>query len=419
MSLIRLTGAGPPLPTSAAVPSGQVPFSKLIAKVKILTVMIDLIERSGELKSELVEFARRPRYDEAFRQVLTAHHPAGRVIQDGELIDVLDRLVLQHRLRKGQTILEQFVASRPDLLAHEREMLLAWRDVVEGIFEVVCREGEVLVVTNLVDELTYRVRSNMGGEVFRCLRPGSYMLARLVPFGSEWLVSGVVRPIDKGQRKMAYATAAELTMKCPRLLFRNPYYLERGWELQRKDRDRFVRFFGSDMAVVPGTEIAERMRQYQAFSRKEVLDEWEAGHEKGALRSHPLPEFDFPRDLVESGQVAMIYDETDGLGFFAGFGEFEQAFTDPTLLDEHLYLKRVADYLHDDSVSPLPFRRMAERHPGNATEVLRRVLRRKNFDWSRDGEKLMGQRKRTFFERAPMPSILPISPRLAPYIGSS
>ena len=55
----------------------------------------------------------------------------------------------------------------------------------------------------------------------------------------------------------------------------------------------------------------------------------------------------------------MIYDETDGLGFFAGFGEFEQAFNEPTLLEQHLYRKRVADYLDDDSVSPLPFRRMA------------------------------------------------------------
>ena len=138
-------------------------------------------------------------------------------------------------------------------------MLLGWRDVVEGIFEMVRRDGDVLIVTNLVDELTYQVRSNMGGHVFRALRPLSYVLARFVPMGSEWLVSGVMHPIDKGRRKIAYALAAELATKCPRLLFRNPYYLERGWELQRQDRDRFVRFFGSDMVVVPGTEIAERM----------------------------------------------------------------------------------------------------------------------------------------------------------------
>jgi hypothetical protein len=54
-----------------------------------------------------------------------------------------------------------------------------------------------------------------------------------------------------------------------------------------------------------------------------------------------------------------------------------------------------------------------------ASEVLRRALGRKSFDWQRDGEKPMRQRKRSFFERAPQPRILPISTRLAPYFSSS
>ncbi|MFZ2059125.1 MAG: hypothetical protein WAV54_17120 [Acidimicrobiales bacterium] len=80
------------------------------------------------------------------------------------------------------------MALRSDLSTPERDMLLGWRDVVEGIFEVVRRDGDDLVVTNLVDELTYRVRSNMGGEVFRLLRPGSYVLARFVPTVSQPVV---------------------------------------------------------------------------------------------------------------------------------------------------------------------------------------------------------------------------------------
>ena len=382
-----------------------------------MTATIDLVERSGELKAELIEFSRKPRYEQAFREVLSAYRGEGRVIGEGEFFDILDRLVLQHRLRSGQTIVEQFVASRSDLSASERDMLLGWRDVVEGIFEVVGRDGEVLIVTNLVDELTYRVRSNMGGEVFRALRPRSYVLARFVPMGSEWLVSGVMRPIDKGRRKVAYAIAAELATRCPELLFRNTSVLERGWELQRIDRDRFVRFFRTDMVLIEGTALAEQMRQFLAFSRREVLAQL-AAQESVSLAHNPLVEFDFPRDLTESGTVAVIYDETDGLGFFSGFGEFERAFTEPTLLDQRRYRQRVVDYLDDDSVSPVPFRRMAERDPFRASEVLRRVLDRKSFDWKRDGEKLMRQRKCTFFDRPPLPRVLPISNRLAPYVGS-
>ncbi len=365
----------------------------------------------------MIEFSRKPWYEQAFREVASAHLGEERVIGEGKLIDILDRLVLQHRLRNGQTIVEQFVASRSDLPAPERDMLLGWRDVVEGIFEVVRRDGDVLIVTNLVDELTYRVRSNMGGEVFRVLRPRSYMVARFVPMGSEWLVSGVIHPIARSGRKVAYAVAAELAMTCPEMLFRNPSLLERGWELQRSDRERFVRFFGTDMVLMPGTELAERMRQYAAFSRREVLAQL-AAQKSASLANRPLVEIDFPPDLVKSGTVAVIYDETEGLAFFGGFGEFERAFTEPTLLDQRRYRQRVLDYLDDDSVSPLPFRRMADRDPTRASEVLRRVLGRKSFDWQRDGEKLMRQRKRSFFDRAPLPRILPISARLAPYVGS-
>jgi hypothetical protein len=60
-------------------------------------------------------------------------------------------------------------------------------------------------------------------------------------------------------------------MKRPELRFRNPSLLERAWELQRRDRDRFVRFFGSDMVLIPGMELAARMREYLAFSRCEVV----------------------------------------------------------------------------------------------------------------------------------------------------
>ena len=274
-----------------------------------MTATMDLVERSGELKAELIEFARKPCYEQAFRQVASAHRLEGRVIGEGELIDILDRLVLQHRLRGGQTIVEQFVASRSDLPAPERDMLLGWRDVVEGIFEVVRRDGDVLIVTNLVDELTYRVRSNMGGDVFRVLRPHSYMIARFVPMGSEWLVSGVIHPISRGRREVVYAAAAELAMTCPELSFRNPSLLERGWKLQRSDRDRFVRFFGADMVLMPGTALAERMRQYAAFSRRDVLAQL-AAQKSASLANRPLVEISFPPDLVTSGSVAVIYDES-------------------------------------------------------------------------------------------------------------
>ena len=57
-------------------------------------------------------------------------------IDEGDAISTIDRFALQYRMRDGRTVVDRFVASRPDLDATDREMLLGWRDPVEGIFEI-------------------------------------------------------------------------------------------------------------------------------------------------------------------------------------------------------------------------------------------------------------------------------------------
>jgi len=382
-----------------------------------LVATLDLVARSGGLKSELLEFCRQPRYDAAFRDAFSAHGINVAPASTDQLINVLDYFVLQHRLRNGQTIVEQFVAARRDLPEPEREMLLGWRDVVEGIFEVARHDGSAIVVENLLDELTYRVRSNMGSNVFRPLHPGSFIVARLVPVGEEWLLSGATHPIAERGRDAVHKAAAELAMQQPKLVFRNPGKLDQAWELQRADRDRFVRFFGTDTVVIPGAQFGDRMRDYHAFSRREVLAELSARGRASKYAGRSLPDFDCPSALAESEAVGVVYDQDEGLSFFAGFGEFEEAFSDPSVLGRHQYRQRVLDYLDDDSVSPLPFRRLSERDPDRASEVFRRVLRRRDFNWHRDGEKLLRQRKAWFFDQPLLPRVLPISERLAPYVG--
>jgi hypothetical protein len=376
----------------------------------------DLVERSGTLKRELLEFAFHPRYRQALNAALSAQSAGGVVVADeDELVRTLDRFVLLHRLSNGRTVLEEFVAARNDLPEAEREMLLGWHDVVEGIFEVVRHDAGAMVVDNLVDELTYRVRSNMGMAVLRRLRPGSFVIGRLVPLGLLWLVSGALATYQKGAREALYETAAEMAQEHPRLAFRNPDRLRRAWEMQRSDRDRFVRFFGADIVVLPGSQLPDQMQDYYAFSRRETLAELAA---RGEVAEYPdqSTRFNWPLELVQPGSVAVIYDEAEGLGYFTGFDDFEQAFADPGVLSQPRYRQRVLDYLDDDSVSPLPFRRLAERDPDRASLVMQTVLRCSTFDWRRDGEGLMRERKSSFFQRAPLPCVLPVSRRLAPYV---
>jgi hypothetical protein len=124
--------------------------------------LASLIDRGAELKRALVDFALSPRCERHLeRFVLEATDP-WQELSEGEAIGVIDRFALQHRLPNGKTVLDQFLAARPDLTAADREMLRGWRDPVEGIFEIRRKDPDSLVLLNLIDDLEYQAYSNMG-----------------------------------------------------------------------------------------------------------------------------------------------------------------------------------------------------------------------------------------------------------------
>ncbi len=94
-----------------------------------MTVDDALLDRAGELKRDLVAFSRQPRYDSAFSEVLARHSDGSELLDEHRLMMLWDYFVLEHRLRNGRTIVEQFVDAHAELSRQEREMLLGWRDV--------------------------------------------------------------------------------------------------------------------------------------------------------------------------------------------------------------------------------------------------------------------------------------------------
>jgi hypothetical protein len=116
-----------------------------VGGVMQMAVDAALLDRAGELKRELVAFSQQPRYDRAFSEVLARHGGGSEVLDDHRLMMLWDYFVLEHRLRNGRTIVEQFVDAHAELSRQERDMLLGWRDVVQGPFEVQCRDGEELL----------------------------------------------------------------------------------------------------------------------------------------------------------------------------------------------------------------------------------------------------------------------------------
>jgi hypothetical protein len=151
---------------------------------------VDLVERAGELKPMLVEFAMSSRFDRELSAVIRRNFPDGVVTSEAAFSMVLDHFALQHRLRSGGTVLEAFVVAHPQLTDAERDMLLGWRDVVEGVFEIRGKDRDALLLFNFLDELTYRTRSNLGRRAFTPLKKHMIVVGRVVRAGQDWMVSG-------------------------------------------------------------------------------------------------------------------------------------------------------------------------------------------------------------------------------------
>jgi hypothetical protein len=90
-------------------------------------------------------------------------------------------------------------------------------------------------------------------------------------------------------------------------------------------------------------------------------------------------------------------------------------FVDPAVLRGRRF--KQLEYLDDDTVSPLPFRRLVERDPDKASTVFAKLLRRPGFDCGRDGEALMRQRKAAYFDNPVQPSITPLGERVVSYLS--
>jgi hypothetical protein len=196
-----------------------------------------LIERSAELKRDLVDFACSSRLE---RSLAAAMLEAGlEEVEEADAIGTIDRFALQYRLPDGKTVVDRFVASRPDLDAVDREMLLGWRDPVEGIFEIRGNGGDAIILLNLIDDLEYRTYSNMGRSALRRLPRGGFVHARLVPIRpmpDAWLVSGTMSPFPRSAGAQIARAAIEAATRQPELVFRNPEKVKQRWEQMRKDR---------------------------------------------------------------------------------------------------------------------------------------------------------------------------------------
>ncbi|GAA2249777.1 MULTISPECIES: hypothetical protein [Kitasatospora] len=375
----------------------------------------ELIERSAELKGELVAFAQSARFDRWLTPLLLEAAGPERRLDESEAIRIIDHFILRYRLPDGATVVDRFVAGRRDLSEGDREMLLGWRDPVEGIFEIRRKDGDGVVLLNLVDDMEYRTYSNVGRGAFHKASKGGFLLACLVPVHSAdgaWLISGAMSSYPRSSATEIAQAALQLATSHPELVFRNPEKMEQGWERMREDRAAFVEFCGADELVLPPAETEDRLNAYYRHRQEAAV----AGHPDRArgrrLPGLDFPAFELPQELADSDTIGVIYDEVDGLNFYADYGLLRDLFANPDLPGRRQHQDLLRTYLREESIAPLPIRRLAAAYPETVDAVFRKLLRKSGFTWSEDGEALLRRRKPWYYAQEPRPGVSVIGERL-------
>ena len=154
--------------------------------------------------------------------------------------------------------------------------------------------------------------------------------------------------------------------------------------------------------------------RFRTFEARDADGKTAADHSREMYGTEPPElEMEFPPNFLESETVGLIYDEVEGLNFYANYGQLADVFASPKLATQRDYRRAVLEYLKEPSISTLPFRRLAERNHEHASRVFQVVLKQPAFDWERDGEKLLRRYKKRWFEQPILPSITPVGDPLA------
>ncbi|WP_405012208.1 hypothetical protein [Kitasatospora sp. NBC_01539] len=375
-----------------------------------------LIERCSELKGELVAFARSARFDRWLTPLLLEGAGPERLLDEGEAIRITDHFILRYRLPDGSTVVDRFVAGRRDLTEADRAMLLGWRAPIEGIFEIQRKDGDAVVLLNLVDDLEYRTYSNVGRAAFRGVSAGGFLLACLVPVHSAegaWLISGAMSSYPKSSAGEIARAALQLATSHPELVFRNPEKIVQGWESMREDRAAFIQFCGSDELVLHPAEAEDRLNAYYRHRQEATAAERPDRARGRQLPGLAFPAFELPQALADSDTIGVIYDEVDGLNFYADYGMLRDLFADPTLAGRRHYQDALRAYLREESIAPLPIRRLAAAYPETVDAVFRKLLRKPGFTWAEHGEELLRRRKPWYYAQEPRPGVSVIGERLS------
>jgi hypothetical protein len=366
----------------------------------------------GDIKSALITFSRRPEFSGEMKAALKRRFgEPKRPDSEDEWVSFQDWFTLQHKLEDGETIAGRFVENNKHAMSKDvRELILGWRDVIEGFFEVKGRTGSSLYMKNLINEQEYEVFPTVSMVDFE-VKPGDFLFARIVPAKGFYIFSGSAAIFEwdgsDDQRATMYKSAMDLQMQHPGMAFKdNEEKLQKSYESVRRQYEDFVHHFGSDEVFGTGKEILHKYQgffDYLVFEKKDPASGQPAAlafERKTGKPYQPLIA-KLPEPVLNSQDVGMLCDPVEGLSFLLDYQHFIDIFKHPDrYLGKSETEEIVMGYLESDSISDIPFRRIAKKFPDNFSRVLAYYLDQEVFSSSQIND-LMREFKPESFNKLP------------------
>lgn len=137
----------------------------------------------------------------------------------------------------------------------------------------------------------------------------------------------------------------------------------------REDRAAFIAFCGGDELVLPPAEAEDLLNAHYRHRQEAAVAAPPSRARRKRLPGRDLPFFELPSELADSDTIGVIYDQVDGLNFYADYGMLRELFAYPSLAGRRRHQDLLRTYLSEESIAPLPIRRLAAAHPETVDAV--------------------------------------------------
>lgn len=357
-----------------------------LARCAELESAIELLARYGAFDEQRVEYSR------------LASEFDGEELPEFELNGFELQLFIRGELEDGLSLLELF-SEHEQLTDWDRDTIADWADMRFGMFRMVSRSDEHVVLESVVAGVRYVVhalsaKTDWPGE-------NETFPAQLVPFEDRWLAVQIAPPVDDS---LSEELAAGLASLHPRLLFDSPELLEAGWKRQREMCEDFEAFFGSRVVSVSGRELPQKIDEWVRYHQERVAARFDGTDHPDAMPAQRA--LDVDDDVDDEDQAFLLCGERWGIHVAFFFDELEALYRDPGLMQDRKRAAVLDDYVEMSSITPLPFEILAQRYPEGASAVFAVYRTQPDFDWGRDGENLLREIKAEHYE--PLPTTCPM-----------